>query len=292
MVLQHRADREGQLSSFLRGEMKMSSSLMNKLKWGDVIQVNGVPRHTNFPCGPGDLITVNLEEPEAEYAAEQGDLTILYEDEWLLAVDKPSGMLIHPSRARNNGTLANFVMGYYEKTHQNSLFHPLTRLDRDTFGAVLLAKNAYAHTLLQQTAVEKIYHALTLGGPPDKQGIIDLPIARKPLPSLLREVNPLGKPSVTEYQVLERTEDFSKLALKPITGRTHQLRIHCAYCGYPILGDPQYGSPACGEISQKLGLSGQQLCAYSLKLIHPVKEIPLDILTTMDVSLETLKKLP
>ena len=290
MKLTYTADREGRLSSFLRGEMKLSGSLMNKLKWGDAIQVNGKPEHTNFPCTPGDVITVNLEEPKPEYAPQDGNLTILYEDEWLLATDKPAGMLIHPSRARNEGTLANYVMGYYEKTGQNSLFHPLTRLDRDTFGAVLLGKNAYIHTLLQQSAVEKIYHALTLGVPEKDQGTIDLPIARKPLPSLLREVNPEGKPSVTEFRVLETQDNFAKLSLKPVTGRTHQLRVHCAACGFPILGDPQYGSPACGEISEKLKLESQLLCAWRLRLTHPITGEKLEIISHMDVNLDRIKR--
>ena len=140
MLLTHIARREGKLSSFLRGEMKLSSSLMNKLKWGDSIRVNGIPQRTNFPVSVGDQITVSMEEEKPEYQAQDGPVSILYEDDWLLAVDKPSGILIHPSRARNEGTLANFVLGYYEKTGQNSAFHPLTRLDRDTFGVVLLAK--------------------------------------------------------------------------------------------------------------------------------------------------------
>ena len=265
---------------------------MNKLKWGDAIRVNGIPRHTDFSVKPGDRITVSLEEPEPLYEAQDGSLDILYEDDWLLAVDKPAGMLIHPSRARNQGTLANYVVGYYRKTHQNSAFHPMTRLDRDTFGIVLLAKNAYVHALLQQTAVEKIYHALTWGVPREPQGSIDLPIGRKPLPSLLREVSPEGKPSLTEYRVLEQRGNLSKLALRPITGRTHQLRVHCACCGYPILGDPQYGSPESLACSENLGLSSQLLCAYSLELLHPVSGTPLFLTSHMDVSWENLIKIP
>ena len=292
MELKCKEQREGLLSSFLKGELKLSSGLMNKLKWGDAIRVNGIPQHTNYPVAPGDTITVDLREPEAEYEAQDGPLEILYEDEWLLAVDKPAGMLIHPSRARNQDTLANYVMGYYKRTGQSSLYHPLTRLDRDTFGVVLLAKNAYVHTLLQQTAVKKIYHALTFGIPASSAGTIDLPIARKPLPSLLRQVSPEGKPSVTKYCVLQIQENLAKLELQPVTGRTHQLRVHCAYCGFPILGDPQYGSPACGEISRQFGLESQLLCAYSLELFHPVEEIPLTVLSHMDVHLSDLKKHP
>ena len=142
MELKLVAPREGRLSSCLTRELKMSSGLMNRLKWGDGIRVNGVPRHTDYPVQPGDIITVRLEEPKPEYPAEDGELTVLYEDEGILVVDKPAGMLIHPSRAKNDGTLANLVAGYYRKTGQKSAFHPVTRLDRDTFGIVLLAKNA------------------------------------------------------------------------------------------------------------------------------------------------------
>ena len=270
MELKWIADREGQLSSFLRGEMKLSYSLMNKLKWGDAIQVNGEPQRTNFPVKPGDVITVRLDEEEPEYPAENGDISVLYEDDFLLAVDKPAGMLIHPSRARNSGTLANFVAGYYQRTGQKSAFHPLTRLDRDTFGIVLLAKNAHVHTLLQETKVQKTYHALTFGWGAEDSGIIDAPIARRELPSLLRYVSVGGKPSVTEFAVLERGDNICKLALRPVTGRTHQLRVHCAHVGHPILGDPQYGSEESQVFSQTLGLPYQMLCAKKLEFQHPL----------------------
>jgi 23S rRNA pseudouridine1911/1915/1917 synthase len=285
MELKHTAAREGQLSSFLRGEMKLSYSLMNKLKWGDGIRVNGSPQRTNFRVVPGDVITVRLDEEEPEYPAEDGELTILYEDDHILAVDKPSGMLIHPSRAKNDGTLANFVAGYYRKTGQKSAFHPMTRLDRDTFGIVLLAKNAHVHTLLQNTFVQKTYHALTLGGPVEDSGTIDAPIARKPLPSLLREIREDGKPSVTRFAVLERNGKVCKLALEPVTGRTHQLRLHCMHMGFPILGDPQYNNPESVEFSAQMGLQFQLLCAKQLELVHPITGVKLVLYSRMDAEL-------
>lgn len=283
MELTHTAAREGRLSSFLLGELHMSAGLMNKLKWGDSIQVNGVPQRTNYPVKAGDIITVRLEEEEPEYPAEDGLLTILYEDDHLLVVDKPAGMLIHPSRSKNDGTLANFVYGYYRRTNQKSAFHPMTRLDRDTFGIVLLAKNAHVHNLLQGVEIRKTYHALTLGWGPEERGIIDAPIARHPLPSLLRYVSPEGKPSVTEYRVMERTETICKLSLTPITGRTHQLRLHCAHMGHPILGDPQYGSEESIALSQKLGISSQLLCAKRLEFAHPITGEKLVLESKMDV---------
>ena len=270
MELRIIAQREGRLSSFLLGELQMSSGLMNKLKWGDSLRVNGVPQRTNFPVKPGDVVTVQLDEEEPEFPAEDGKITILYEDDWLLAVEKPVGMLIHPSRSCFSGTLANFVAGYYRSTGQKCAFHPMTRLDRDTFGIVLLAKNAHIHTLLQNTRVRKTYHALTFGGPEEDTGVIDSPIARRPLPSLLREIREDGKPSVTWFRVLERDSKLCKLALEPVTGRTHQLRLHCMHMGFPILGDPQYNSPDSAALSEKLGLKYQLLCAKELEFLHPV----------------------
>lgn len=283
MELKHIAQRQGRLSAILREDMAISAGLMNRLKWKDRILVNGKPEHTDFPVNPGDEILVLLEDAAPEYPAEDGPLTVLYEDAYLLAVDKPAGMLIHPSRSRLTGTLANFVQGYYQKTGQNCAFHPLTRLDRDTFGVVLLAKNPHIHSLLQTLPVQKVYHALTLGGPTEDSGTIDAPIARKPLPSLLREIRPDGKPSITEYQVLERKEKLCKLELRPITGRTHQLRLHCAYMGYPILGDPQYNSEASQALSQELGYYSQLLCAKSLTFPHPVTGETIMLQSQLDV---------
>lgn len=284
MELKHNAQRQGRLSSFLKEEMGMSTGLVNKLKWQNKIFVNGTPQHNDYTVQPGDVITAALDEPAPEYPAEAGQLTVLYEDDHILAVDKPAGMLIHPSRATMTGTLANRVVAYYQKTGQKSAFHPITRLDRDTFGIVLLAKNAHIHALLNQLhkegKLQKTYHALVLGQMPEQEGIIDAPIARRPLPSLLRYVGPEGKPSVTHYRVLEQTGEVSRLALRPLTGRTHQLRVHCAYIGCPILGDPQYGN----EQSRK-GFLGQMLCAKSLEFTHPIIGEKLVLQSQLDVGL-------
>ena len=282
MELNHVATREGRLSSLLREEMKLSAGLMNRLKWEERILVNGQSQHTDYQVKENDTITVVMDEPKPQYPAENGDLSILYEDDYILAVDKPAGMLIHPSRSRDSGTLANFVIGYYQEKGHPSAFHPVTRLDRDTFGIVLLAKNAYAHALLQTTPLQKTYHALTFGGPDADEGIIDAPIQRLPLPSLLRQVHPDGKPSTSKFTVLQRG-NICKLALQPITGRTHQLRVHCAYMGFPILGDPQYGNPESKAYSAQLHLSYQQLCARKLEFVHPITDQILTLESKMDV---------
>ena len=280
MELKHIAIRDGRLSSFLKEEMKMSTGLINRLKWQEKIFVNGVPQHNDFAVKTGDVITAQLDEEEPNYPPQEGELTILYEDEHLMAVDKPAGMLIHPSHSKNDGTLANYVLGYYQKTNQKCAFHPVTRLDRDTFGIVLLTKNSHIHALMQCTPLQKTYHALVRGGPVEDVGTINAPIARKPLPSLLREVRPDGKESITQYRVLQRMDGITKLALTPVTGRTHQLRVHCAYSGFPILGDPQYGYG-----SADFQLTHQLLCAKRLEFTHPITGEHLVLESEMDAKI-------
>lgn len=286
MELKVIATRAGRLSTFFKQELGLSTGLMNKLKWSEKLFVNGIPRHADFRVEVGDVITASLDEPTPDYPAEDEEFTIIYEDAHILVVDKPAGMLIHPSRSRLTGTLANRVLGYYQRTGQKCAFHPITRLDRDTFGIVLLAKNAHIHGILNQFHSEgnlqKTYHALVYGGPDRDSGIIDAPIARRPLPSLLRYVSPEGKPSRTEFAVLERKGGITKLALRPITGRTHQLRVHCAHMGYPILGDPQYGSEDSQRLSAELGLTSQLLCAKSLSFPHPVTGEPITLFSELD----------
>lgn len=282
MELKHTAKNGGRLSAVLKEEMRVSTGLMNRLKWRDKLLVNGIPRHTDFAVAPGDVVSLALDEERPDYPAEDAPITVLYEDDDMLAVDKPAGMLIHPSRATNTGTLANRVLAYYQRTGQSCAFHPVTRLDRDTFGIVLLAKNSHIHALLKAGELQKTYHALTFGAPKERQGIIDAPIARRELPSLLRYVDPAGKPSVTKYSVLERTGNTAKLALQPVTGRTHQLRVHCAYMGYPILGDPQYATELSQAFSEEVGLFTQQLCAYSLEFIHPITGEAMYLTSQMD----------
>lgn len=286
MELNHVAARCGRLSSFLKEEMRMSTGLMNRLKWKELLFVNGSAVHTDFQVQPGDRITVILEEPAPNYPAQDGELTILYEDDHLLAVDKPAGMLVHPSRSQLEGTLANFIQGYYRRTGQVCACHPITRLDRDTYGVVLMAKNAHIHALMNELhnagQIRKVYHALVFGKPDAPEGIIDAPIDRRPLPSLLRFVGPGGKPSRTEYRVLQHHGDLTKLALRPVTGRTHQLRVHCAHMGFPILGDPQYGSPQSLSRSGELGIESQLLCAKELTFPHPITEKSITICSRQD----------
>lgn len=270
MVLHLTAARRDKLVSFLRRELGLSSSLVKRLKWRGAFLVNGETAHTDRMVEVGEEITVVLSEDAPDYPAEDGALDILYEDDALLALDKPAGILMHPSFHRNTGTLANFVAGYYARTGQPCAVHPVSRLDRDTFGVVLLAKNAHVHGLLMDAQrrgdLRKTYQALTWGCPDPPEGIWDAPLGRVPGESLLRRVDPVGKIARTEYRVLETQGGLARLELHPLTGRTHQLRVHCAYAGCPILGDSQYGNSQ----AMTFGFSGQQLLAKALSLPHPL----------------------
>ena len=279
MELHHTAARTGKLLTFLRRELALSSSLVKRLKWKNAFLVDGQPVHTDFPVKEGQQITVLLDESAPEFPPQDGPLDILYEDDALLALDKPAGLLMHPSFYRDTGTLANYVLGYYQKTGQPCAVHPVSRLDRDTFGVVLLAKNAHIHAkmmkALQAGQVQKTYEALVWNAPDADTGFWDFPIARKGGESLLREVRADGQTAKTRFRVLQRFDRCSRLELEPVTGRTHQLRVHCAHIGCPILGDPQYGTAESLSLSDQLGLLHQQLCAVGLAFIHPVTGEPL-----------------
>ena len=267
MVLRVTMERKTKLLSALRRELGISDGLVRRLKPLDVFRVNGQSAHTNRLLVPGDVVSVTIEEEAPDFPAEDGELRVLWEDESLIAVDKPAGLIVHPTFHRQTGTLANRLLGYYRRTGQACAVHVLTRLDRDTMGVVIFAKNAWAHWRMMESMergdLEKRYEALTIGGPAADEGLIDLPIAKRPNPSLLRYVNQSGKPAQTRWRVLERGE-ICRLELRPLTGRTHQLRVHCAHEGFPILGDPQYG----GLLPS--GPVGQQLVARRIRLPHPV----------------------
>ena len=274
MILHHTAQRSCRLLAILRTELGLSTTLIQRLKYQNAFTVNSLPVHTNYPVLTGDEIAVVLDEAQPDFPPEQGPLQILYEDECLIALDKPAGMMVHPSFHRNTGTLANLVLGYYEKTGQRCAIHPVNRLDRDTFGIVLLAKNAHIHALccqlLKSRQIAKTYEALVLGQPDPPSGTWDLGISRLPPPSLLRAADPQGQRAVTQYQLKQTFGDCSILTLHPVTGRTHQLRVHCQAYGVPILGDPQYATQASSALSARYALSHQQLLAKELSFAHPM----------------------
>lgn len=272
MELRHTAARDGRLLGFLRGELRLSSTLVKRLKQEDVIFIGEDTAHTDRLVAKGEEIRVVLEEPPPPYPAEEGPLDILFEDEALLIVDKPPGVWVHPTPSRQTGTLANRAAFHLRGEHSG--VHVVTRLDRDTFGVVLFAKYAHVHALLSQSLqegmIEKTYLAAVYGVPVPSEDTIDLPIARRPGGSLLREVREDGQSARTCYHVVSARDGAALLELKPQTGRTHQLRVHCQAIGCPILGDRAYGTTASLALSKSLEIQTQQLCAKRLTFPHPL----------------------
>ena len=179
-------------------------------------------------------------EPPTTVAAEHIPLTIVYESEHAVVLDKPAGMAVHPTLNYAGGTLANAWMGLLEERGERGVFRPVNRIDRNTSGLVLCAKNAFAAPLLAQSA-QKWYLALVEGAPPEQAGVIDAPIARAPGSIILRCVCAGGKPSRTEYEMVRRCGDLTLVKARTLTGRTHQLRVHFAHVGCPLAGDDLYG---------------------------------------------------
>ncbi len=274
MILEHTARQEAPLGAILRRELGLSSTLVKRLKWQGAFFLNGLPAHTDARVRPGDTVRVEMNESPTGFDPEPMALEILYEDESLLAVDKPAGMLVHPSPQRNSGTLANGVLYHFACAGERAGVHPVTRLDRDTMGVVLFAKSAHVHGLLcamlRAGQIEKTYFASVYGVPQAPEGRIELPVWKPGGGSLIRTVDPRGQHAVTDYRLLASDGTCALLELHPRTGRTHQLRLHCMASGFPILGDPQYASEASAAFSRRLGLTTQQLVAGQLAFAHPM----------------------
>ena len=262
---------EGQkISNILRNKLNISSRLLTKLKMNEKILVNDTPVFSSHIVKSGDFITVKIDFEEEDYiVAENIPLDILYEDKFLLAVNKPAGIVVHPSSYHLNGTLANGVKYYL---NNNKKIRPINRLDRDTSGIVLFAKNEYIQECMkQENTMEKEYLTILTGLLDEKSGTIDAPIARKPDSIMERMVDKSGQDAITHYTVLEECYldnddlELSFVQVKLETGRTHQIRVHFAYKGHSILGDTLYG------VETSL-INRQALHAWRLSFVHPMSK--------------------
>jgi 23S rRNA pseudouridine1911/1915/1917 synthase len=267
----------------LRRELGLSSSLVRRMKVTGGILLDGAPVHTTAEALPGSVVSadVTAAEPDCGIVPQDGDVDILYEDEGLLAANKPAGLLVHPSPTRYTGTLANFIAGYLARTGGDGRCHAVNRLDRDTSGVVLFAKNAYmkerAADALSEPDAGKEYAALVCGCPSEPSGVIDVPIRRLEAGNLLRVPDPDGQRAVTEYEVADSREGVSLLRLRLRTGRTHQIRVHCLYLGIPLLGDCLYFTDASRAMSEALGISAQALHARHLRFREPLSGRQLEL---------------
>lgn len=266
---------EGQkISHILRDKLNISARLLNKLKMNEKIIVNSKPVFSSYIVHSGDDVTVKIDfEEEDNIEHQRMNLDVLYEDDFLLAVNKPAGIVVHPSSYHPNNTLANGVKFYLNNKKK---IRAINRLDKDTSGIVLFAKNEYIQELMiQDKTIEKEYLAIVTGILEAKQGTINKPIARKSGSIMEREVNEEGgQIAITHYDVLKEFPDLdlSLVHVKLETGRTHQIRVHFAYIGNSILGDTLYG------FETKL-INRQALHAWKLSFIHPITKEQIEIKT-------------
>ena len=241
-------EHEIKIRDYLR-RLGFSVSLIAKVKF-DNVYLNGEAVHMRAVVKNGDLIEVNFPEEDSENIEPINvPLDILYEDDRILVVNKPINMPVHPSKGNHLPTLANAVRFYLGKPF---VFRSITRLDRDTSGIVLIAKDRLAAAMLslamKSGEIDKRYLARTMGCPAEHKGIIDAPIERESEGSIKRIVRADGKPSITEYEVISVDEcGNALLSVRPITGRTHQIRVHMAYIGHPLLDDFLYGERSEGR---------------------------------------------
>lgn len=260
------------LRQVLKERFHLSARLILKLKKEQKILVNGEPTYLDRILNLNDKLTILIDftEDNSNILPAEIELKILYEDEGLLILDKPAGIPVHPSMQHYADSLSNGVKLYFDKIKLYKKIRPVNRLDRDTSGIVIFAKNEYIHNILSQQMqhgiLRKKYIAICEGIFDLKEGVIDFPIARKENSIIERCVNPLGDSAITNYKVIQELSSptsLSVLDINLITGRTHQIRVHTSYLGHPIIGDSLYGNTSPF-------IARQALHAYKIEFFNPL----------------------
>ncbi|MFD2443450.1 RluA family pseudouridine synthase [Bacillus sp. CGMCC 1.16607] len=262
-------DRIDKVLSSLNAEWSRTQ-VQQWIKDGHVL-VNGQKVKTNYKCSLNDSIEILIPEPEVlDVLPEEMNLDIYYEDQDVLVVNKPKGMVVHPAPGHTTGTLVNGLMAHCKDLSGiNGVLRPgiVHRIDKDTSGLLMVAKNDLAHESLVNQLVAKTvtrkYKAVVHGHIPHDFGTIDAPIGRDTKDRQSMTVVDNGKTAVTHFHVLERFKEFTFVECQLETGRTHQIRVHMKYIGYPLAGDPKYGP------RKTLELEGQALHAGLLGFKHP-----------------------
>ena len=257
------------LNRLLRQKLGFSALALKRLREDGCVQLDGeVVPFFRIPANEIELSICLPKDPPSDIEPTAGSLHLLYEDEHLLVVDKRAGMAVHPGPGHHGDTLGNLLMWHYQCAGEHHLFRPVNRLDRSTSGLMCVAKHAYAAerlgALAEEGGMKKEYLAVCDGIPDRLSGQIDAPIGRKDGSVLAREVRLDGKRAVTHYETLSGFQGRSLIRLRPETGRTHQIRVHMAWLGHPLIGDFLYGKEDHSLIDRAA------LHACALKFRHPI----------------------
>lgn len=251
----------------LKNRLNLSERLIKKLKYQSKILLNNQPVFVNAIVNRGDLLEVEIEydEEEEDLVPQDIPIDIIYEDDCLIVINKASDIVVHPTCAHVDGTLANAVAFHLKKKGISKKIRPVIRLDRNTTGIIIFAKNSFSQEFLirqmNNKSFVKEYIGIVHGRVKHPVGTIDLPIKRKEGSIMLRHVSPSGDPSVTHFETLELLNNASLLKFRLETGRTHQIRVHCQAIGHPLVGDtlyPYLNSPQEGEILTHI--EGEKIC--------------------------------
>ena len=253
----------------LKEQFLLSDRLITKLKKANKIYLNSLPTYTKKSVTVGDTVSVliDFEEDNSNIVASNIPLNIIYEDDYLLVINKSANIAVHPSILHFDNSLSNGVKFYFDKLGLKKKIRIVNRLDRNTSGIVVFAKNEYIQECLikqmKNKELKKEYLAIAKGILESKSDTLNFPIARKEGSIIERTVNSDGDSAITHYDVVKEFNNLSLVHIVLETGRTHQIRVHFSYIGHPILGDTLYGSPS--EL-----INRQALHSYKLTFIHPV----------------------
>ena len=257
------------IDSFLSSKLDYSRSRVQRLIKDGIIKVNGKIINNSYHVKLNDEISIELEtNAEMDIQGEDIPLDIIYEDDDLLIINKESGMVVHPAPGHYSGTLVNALLYRYSLSGGDS-FRPgiVHRLDKDTSGLMIVAKNEWAHdklsSMISKKEIERKYLAIVSGVIKHETGTIDAPVGRdENNRQKMAVTDHNGKDAITHFKVLERFSNSTYIECILDTGRTHQIRVHMSYIGYPVLNDPLYGRGKCSEF-------GQMLHSYSIRFNHP-----------------------
>ncbi|HHW48448.1 MAG TPA: RluA family pseudouridine synthase [Clostridiaceae bacterium] len=276
----------------LKNKLGLSERLIKKLKYSGKVFCNSVPVHVIAQVKSGDVISVSIDfdEENDNVIPEEIDLDIIYEDDCLIAVNKQADMVVHPTCNHPTGTVANGLIWHLNRQGVNKKIRPVSRLDRDTTGIIIFAKNEYVQEHLVRQMKNKTflkeYIGVVHGIVENTRGTIDLPIERKPGSIMLRHISESGYAAITHYEVISYLTSATFLRFFLETGRTHQIRVHCQAIGHPLFGDTLYS-----DFNDSVLIKRQALHSYKASFLHPVTKntielsapIPQDITQLLEI---------